>query len=445
MDDERYNLFVELTEGATDTEKAILLEIVKEDELAARSQPKIAVFGHFLTAYLVSISVFTLEMLLLAFSRKPDTKHHPALLFGASPESNTSNRHLQELGSFAKTELDILILESPIKRFEKRLADTITTRMHWCRSVHTDVKALLAFVGKSARIFSAVSRASIHRKIVARRLSMTLVRLLRGLSISQFLKPRGVRRLVFSLSGNACTTMIEIGLKGTTETIHWLHGVGLGFKFDSFSDKTLVNNEFDYRFYGNGLSAEAVFFPDKSRHFLVPAGESSIASVVVYSNLIHPSNAFYGSMGIDVEHELLSIIANQCPGKELVLKPHPSAFRLLDDRLDEYRRSVEKRHFRFWQENDRFDPEKTLFVSTVSTIYIDLVADGKCVFMYDKYADASSKFQDGISEKIRFNDEDSFKKAVQLLDSPHSLISALQNLGIQSQEATFYYLLNNEK
>jgi hypothetical protein len=391
--------------------------------------------------YVISISIFVLEILLLAFSRKTELKQLPALLFGASSESNTSNRHLQELGRFANTELDILILESPIKRFENRLSDTVKARMHWCRSVQTDLKALIAFLGMSARIFSAVSRASIHRKIGARRLSMTFVRLLRGLSISQFLKSRGVQRLVFTLSGNACTAMIELGMKGSAETIHWLHGVGLGFKFDSFSDKTLVNNEFDYRFYGKGLSAEAVFFPDKSQHFLVPAGESGIASVVVYSNLIHPSNSFYRSMGTDVENELLSIIANQFPGKELVLKPHPSAFRLLGDQLDEYRRSVEQRNFRFWQESDRFAPERTLFVSTVSTIFIDLVADGKCVFMYDKYADGSSRFQRGISEKIRFQDEDSLRKAIQLLDSPTSLISALQSLGVQSEEETFSYLL----
>ncbi len=396
MNDERYSIFAQLTANASDEEKAVVLELLKQDHLERRASSTPMVLARYLFAYLVSIGVFSLEIFRLAVSRQQRSEIGQATLFCASSERNTSNLHLQKLVNSSSQTFDILVLESPLKRFARKFGDLTNVRMHWCRTLTTDFGAIFRNLGCQKRLISAVVKVSEYRQIQARTLSMTLVRLLRGMSISQYLVSIEVPRLVFSLSGNACTSTIELRLKGTTETIHWLHGVGLGFKFDSFADRTLVNNEYDYQYYSEGLpelSGQPLFFPRSARTFSVPARLEDIRTVVLYSNLIHPNNKYFESGGIEVERRIAPADIGQVPGKELVVKPHPSAIPLLGDRLGSYMRLLQQFGFRLQTETDNFVSKRTLYLSTVSTSFIDLIATGKCVFMYDKFADRSSGFK----------------------------------------------------
>jgi len=442
MIDERRRIFIELTKEATDEEKAVILELLKEDNCDSRATPIPIAAARFLIAYVLSLGLFLVEMLCIAVSDKRDSKAWSPLLFGASSERNTTNLHLQRLLDSTNMHFDILILESPIKRFEQQLKDLGNTRTLWCRTIPTDLNAIVQYVRTFGRLRSAAVKISRYRRLNIRNTAMVLVRLLRGMSISRFLARKQATRLVFSLSGNACTSIIELQLKGITKTIHWLHGVGLGFNFDSFSDLTLVNNEYDYLFYREGLCGQSKFFPEISRTFFVPAGVEAIEAVVVYSNLIHPNSNHFEEMGIDVERDLLRTVSAKFAGKDLVVRPHPSSVPLLGNRLDEYLDLLRQYGFRVSTETDNSAPESTLYISTVSTSFIDLVAAGKCVLMYDRFANKLSGFQDHVSQALRFRDERSFKGALGLLESPSELISALKSFVVQSQDDAFNYLLN---
>jgi len=442
MRDERYSTFAELAEDATDEEKAIVLELLKEDTSTSKTTTTAVAVVRYLSACMISIAVFLLEMLRISVSAKEKTIAKSTQLFCSSSERNTTNFHLQRLIEATNQQFDILILESPLKRFSKRLADFSNVRICWCRTIATDVSALVTYLGYQHRLLSTVVRLSKQKPIGIKILSMALVRLLRGASISQYLEKNRVERLVFSLSGNACTSMIELKLKDITKTVHWLHGVGLGFNFDAFADETLVNNEYDYQFYNDGLSGCATFFPDNSRKFSMPARISEISAVVIYSNLIHPSSEYFKRMGMEVERELLNIVSANFSKHDLVLKPHPSAIPLLGNQLGEYLKWLKQYGFRIETQSDDFAAERTLYISTVSTSFIDLISAGKCVFIYDNFANKLSAFQDHVRPAIRFRDEKSFDDTLDLFDSPNRLNSALEGFKVHSQEATFAYLLN---
>ena len=93
MNDKRYRIFHELTENATDDEKGVILELLKEDttDRPARSAP--LVFMRFLLAYFSALSIFLVELLRIAYEPKTDVETWPRLLFGSSSEKNTTNTH----------------------------------------------------------------------------------------------------------------------------------------------------------------------------------------------------------------------------------------------------------------------------------------------------------------------------------------------------------------
>jgi hypothetical protein len=441
MNDDRYRIFRELTENATAEEQAVILELLKENSADFHARASTVVLMRFLLANFLALSIFFVEMLYIVIGPRTSPATQPRLLFGSSSERNTSNIHLLQLVKSTDREFDVLIFESPIRRFKKEIGDSPKIRKHWCRTFETDIAAIVRFVGASRNLSSAAVRLSRHRDVKIKTITMSLVRLLRGISISNYLENRPIRRLVFTLSGNACTSTIELRLKGVAQTIHWLHGVGLGFNFDSFSDQTLVNNEYDYHFYRDGLCGKSVFYPDNSLTFLIPKHVIDIDCVIVYSNLIHPNNQNFERAGIDIERELLEIVSSRFRGKTLLIKPHPASLRLLGRRLDDYLQFLEDHNFRLVEDSTELVGENTLYISTVSTSFIDLMAEGKCVFMYEKFASHHSGFQNQVSPKLKFQDSNSFNKALSLLDDSDSLVAALESFAVQSQEATFRYLL----
>jgi hypothetical protein len=445
MRDERYELFDELSDGRTAAEKAIILELLKVGSDDAQSNANQLATPKFLLSYTLALLIFFLELLRISVMPGRAQKVPTCVLFGSSAQKNSTNFHLQSLLKSVDRKLDILILDSPVRRSQHRVSDIPNTEAHYGRTIVSDAFAMLEFIrctGKLRRIAVLLSKL---RCISTKEFAMCLVRLLRGFSISCTLTKAGVTKLVFSLSGNACTSMIEQRLKGEIETIHWLHGVGLGFNFDSFADKTVVNNEYDHQFYSGGICGQSKFFPEKSRALSIPTQISGIGTIVVYSNLIHPSNEFYRSKGIQVEKELLTLLMPTFGDKNLRIRPHPVSMQLLGNLADDYLRFLEDHCFRLLDEEDNLVPENTLYISTVSTSFVDLIASGYCVFMYDKFASRHSQFQHQVNSALKFRDSASLNDSLRLFDSEDLLRTALTSFSVQSQEATFRYLLDTAR
>ena len=444
MDDDRYDLFALLAKDSSVDERAVLLELLKEGS-SKRTSPNSAVFFvKFSLAYLLALSISCIESLFLLTRR--DTPITPGVntLFATSSQKNTSNHHLVELIDDTGANLDVLVLESPLKRYQQqRIIDLPNLRIHWCRTPRTDLGAITHYFRCFRSLLRVTRLLSEHCSLGVKNLAMCLVRLIRGNSNSRVLKSMPIQKLVFTLSGNACTSVIEQSLKGVTQTIHWLHGVGLGFTFESFSDYTLVNNEYDYQFYNNGIGGEPLFFPDKNLSFQIPRKIQDIRTIVVYSNLIHPNNKNYSTYGIDVERDLLHIISSQFAAVQLILKPHPSSYKLLGNRIADYAEFVGNLGFRLWSGHDDLAPEETLYISTVSTSFIDLISCGRCVFMYEKFSSQQSGFQEKISPHLKFQDADTFEGALALFDDPGRLKIELEKFSVQSSKAVFEFLLND--
>ena len=441
MDNNSYDLFRSLAANSSVDEKAVLLELLKETSVTTTYRNTAILGLKYSIAYFLASLVFCLESLILV--TRPGTWKKPDFtsLFASSSEKNTSNNHFANLVNATDRNLNVLILESPLKRYRRKISDLPNLRIFWCRTPATELSALSRYFRCFASLLRTTIAVSRSRDIGTKLALMCFVRLIRGNSISTFLKSALVPKLIFTLSGNACTSMIEQETKGLIQTIHWLHGVGLGFTFESFSEHTLVNNEYDYHYYKSGIAGEPLFFPDSDLTFSTPRNKRDIRTVVIYSNLIHATNYFFDDYGINVEEELLDIVSSRFRDTRLVIRPHPASMKLLGNRAEDYAALVQSFGFELYSGSENLAPEESLYISTVSTSFIDLIACGKCVFMYEKFANTNSRFQDQVSSQIKFEDGASFDNALALIDSPDGLTSALNSLTVQSQEAVFEFLL----
>ena len=439
MHDDSYSAFFALTENAEDDEKAVILELLKGNTNSS-SKFHLANVARISVAYVFALFIFILESIRLAITRKNVPEPGSTQLFASSSERNSSNDHLARLQSSTKSSLNVLILESPLRQFKRRIEEIPKTKTFWCRTLGTDFDAMFRYMSRHKALLRSSMKLHGHNELRIKPLAMCFVRLLRGHSISNFLEIHPTRRLVFTLSGNACTSIIEQRLKGTIRTVHWLHGVGLGIKFDSFSDLTLVNNEYDHQFYADKICGGSVFFPRKTARFSVPNSEEDIEAVAVYSNLIHPSNQYFDKAGTKIEGDILSIVSSKFDDRQLVIKPHPITASLLGDRLDEYLNFISGFGFELQDNLDGLAPDKTLFISTISTSFIDLIARGHCVFLYNKFGDSHSGFQDHVCSELKFVDAATLDKTLNLFHNKENLIQALKSFAVQSQTDTFEFL-----
>ena len=360
-------------------------------------------------------------------------------LIGSSTERNTSNNHFARLVDATDETFDVLLLESPLKPFGKSILTLPRLKVSWCRSRITDLKAIQYSIICFPLLFRSAAAMRRYGSISFKNIMMCLLRYLRGKSNAQYLRELRPSRIVFTLSGNACTSIIELELKGSTSTIHWLHGIGLGFAFESFAEWTLVNNQFDRDSYNGGISGASLFFPDEAPSFDVPRRLSDVDDIVIYSNLVHRDNEWFQQLGFSVERELLTLVAQRTSRTRLWLKPHPTSGSLLGKWQDDYSEMVSGLGFTLLTEADDFATDSTIYISTISTSYIDLISRGRCVFLYEKYGNRDSGFFEYISQDLRFADGETMDQTFELLENSDRLIEELSRFVVQSEKRLFDY------
>jgi len=441
MSDKGYSRFFSLQRDATDIQESIFLELLKEDELLV-SNPKRCWWGCFklLFIYISALIIFFFEALAILISVKKESAKK--INFATSADRNTTNNHLYRMSQEVDVGLNYLILDSPFRAgyWSKKRFNVL-----WGRTIKNDFLAITTYIKSLKEIMKAMHYLSLRYILPTKLSTMCLVRLMRGISIGSFLHSMEIEKIVFSLSGNACTGMIEKKLNSVgIDTIHWLHGVGLGFKFDSFSSVTLVNNSYDEYFYKNKICGDSLFiFRDDVKYFY-PKYKRDISSIVVYSNLVHNSNLNFQKYGYKVEEELLSLSKNIAAGVKLYWKPHPNCFNVLGQLGDKYRNYVESFGFEFLELENDLEKTKTQYISTISTSFIDLCSQGVSVFLYDKYGDPDSMFKDSIDDRLKFNSAESLTKCLNLFNHPLELKSALTSFRIHSYQGTYLYLLSTK-
>lgn len=241
-----------------------------------------------------------------------------------------------------------------------------------------------------------------------------LLRTIRGASICDEIKEREISALVFSLSGNATSAYIELYFKNKIKSIHWLHGVGMGYNFDCYSDIQLVNNSADYEYYMNGLCDRVCFLPKLISYKSFIEG-NEFKNVLIYTNLVHHSNEYFYEKGFDIELELINIIKSQ-NFEKIYLKFHPSVESFLGkNKFIEYLNILNDLGVKVVFETPTRILKNALVVSTVSTTYIDNLKIGVIPLLFNKYGDRKTFYPTEVYEQLKFYDELSFSVALRTI------------------------------
>lgn len=263
------------------------------------------------------------------------------------------------------------------------------------------------------------------QKLTLLELARCYVKAIRGLCYFNVLKREVIlnRKHVFffSHSGMSDTNILELYIQSSFQckTCHVLHGVSPGFDFYSFSSLFLCNNPVDSSFFSKISRGHC--FINHIFHYKMPAliKLNSLAnkSVLIATNIIHPSNSSSLSNLVKLETYLLLIVHNILKKSQCIIywRPHPRIKDFDDSVLHTMKFKCKELGFVFDERSlDKSIGSSSLVISNESTVIVDSILSQTPFAMFTSDSPDESTLYGKLANSHQFMDEESLMKVISL-------------------------------